>query len=214
VHNFSVPAALFAVVLPGAGYAADCIKGGAVVTVAGTVNMHSLPADKGTKSYPVMTFDKPVCLKDAQGKDLPEEKTGAVAFVGSGIKLKDGQHASLRGVLTARADDTQPAEKLILTVTNKPADIPQREETVISGKDDAVAGQCAERARKSADILGDRILRVVVTQNPRWGTVWRADSAHPTPGAAPTLWRTVCWKDSSFVRPLQMFDKTKSIPPL
>jgi len=214
VHKFSVPAALFAVVLPGAGCAANCINGGDVVTVAGTIKMHSLPADKGAKAYPVMTFDKPVCLKDAQGKDLPEEKTGAVAFIGSDIKLKDGQHASLHGALALRSNETQPPETLILTVVNKPPDIPQKEETVVSGKDDAVAGQCAERARKSAAILGDRILRVVVTQNTRWGTVWRADSAHPTPGAAPTLWRTVCWKDSSFVRPLQMFDKSKNIPPL
>ena len=219
MHRVSVSAALFAVVLPGAGYAADCIKGGDAVTVAGTIEMHSPSAarggqDQGTLPHPVMTFDKPVCLRDAQGKDLPEEKTASVAFIGSEIKLKDGQHASLRGVLTARANDAQPPEKLILTVTNKPADIPQKEETIISGKDDAVADQCAERARKSADILGDRILRVVVTQNPRWGTVWRADSAHPVPGAAPTLWRTVCWKDSSFVRPLQMFDKSKNIPPL
>ena len=97
---------------------------------------------------------------------------------------------------------------------NKPADIPQKEEKVISGKDDTVAGQCADRARKSADILGDRILRVVVTLNPRWGTVWRADSVHAAQGTAPTLWRTVCWKDSSVVRPLRMFDKTKNIPPL
>ena len=141
-------------------------------------------------------------------------KFASVAFIGSSIKLKDGQHASLRGMLTARVSEAQPPEKLILTVTNKPADVPQKAETVISGKNDAVAEGCADRAKKSASILGDRIIRVVITQNPRWGTVWRADSAHPTPGAAPTLWRTVCWKDSSFVRPLQMYDKTKNIPPL
>jgi hypothetical protein len=204
-------AALVAILPPGAACAADCIKGGDMVTLAGTVKTQGM---LDAKPYRVMTFDKPVCLKDAQGREQPEEKAGAVAFIGSDIKLKDGQHASLRGVLGAREGNAQAPERLVLTVTNKPADIPQKEERPISGKDDPVAGQCAERARKSADMLGDRILRVVVTQTPRWGTVWRADSAHPMPGAAPTLWRTVCWKDASFVRPLQMFDKTKNIPPL
>jgi hypothetical protein len=214
VRNFSVSAALFAVVLPGTGYAADCVNGGDAVMVSGTIALHSPVPDKGALGYTAITFDKPVCIKDAQGKDQPEEKAGSIAIVGSDLKLKDGQHASLHGVLSLRVGDPQPPEKLVLTVVNKPADIPQKEEKVITGKDDAVADQCAARARKSADILGDRILRVVVTDNPRWGTVWRADSAHPVPGSAPTLWRTVCWKDSSFVRPLQMFDKSKNIPPL
>ncbi len=211
MHTFSVPAALFAVMLPSTGYAADCIKAGDAVTVAGTVRTLRMP---DAPSYPVMTFDKALCLKDGQGKDEPAEKTGALAFVGSAMAFKDGQHASLRGVLSEPAGDSPRPERLILTVTNKPADIPQKAEKPVHGKDDPVAGQCAERARKSADMLGDRILRVVVTQDPRWGTVWRADSAHPVPGAAPILWRTVCWKDASFVRPLQMFDKRKNIPPL
>lgn len=214
MYRISAAAALIALLLPGAGQAADCLKGGDAVAVSGTIAVHRPSPEKGIPGYTAIAFDKPVCIKDGQGKDQPEGKAASIAFVGSELKLKDGQHASLRGTLTARIGDPQPPETLILTVVNKPADIPQREETVISGKDDAVADQCAQRARKSAAILGDRILRVVVTDNPRWGTVWRADSAHPVAGGAPTLWRTVCWKDSSFVRPLQMYDKTKNIPPL
>jgi len=65
------------------------------------------------------------------------------------------------------------------------------------------------------------IVRIVVSQNPRWGEVWRADMINREYPTAPV--RVVCWRRSGrpksdsvafSIRPLEMFDATKSVEPL
>jgi hypothetical protein len=96
-----------------------------------------------------------------------------------------------------------------------PPAAPQQDETVIDGIDDAVAKACADRAGRITRDLNLTELRVVITKNQRWGTIWRADHSFPhAPNERPFLWRTVCWSDGTLERPLEMFDSSQSIPPL
>lgn len=84
-----------------------------------------------------------------------------------------------------------------------------------------VAAQCESHSRQLAASLGWKFVRGVVTQNPTWGVVWRADIA---PDADPSTWmRESCWRAprakgaagiSFSSRPLQMFDESESIKPL
>jgi hypothetical protein len=94
-----------------------------------------------------------------------------------------------------------------------PPDAPQGGETVVSGEEDAVAIQCAgdfDGSWTAPEPGNPR--RVLVTSNPEWGTVWRADAApYDEPG---NLWRVVCWKNGALIRPLEMTDAAQSIPPL
>jgi hypothetical protein len=63
---------------------------------------------------------------------------------------------------------------------------------------------------------GFKVVRKIVSQNPRYGVVWRVDLA--VPGAGDASSRLICWKGragySIFDQPLQMFDPAESIPPL
>lgn len=96
-----------------------------------------------------------------------------------------------------------------------PADAPAADETAFATPDDPVVLKCANYAEMLDRGAGTRRVKVVVTRSPRWGTVWRADSAFPAQGAEPAiLWRTVCWKDGVLERPLDMFDPGQNIPPL
>lgn len=84
-----------------------------------------------------------------------------------------------------------------------------------------LAAKCEAQSRKIAGQLGWRFVRSVVTQSEKWGVVWRADIA---PEADEATWfRDSCWRAphakidgpiSFSARPLQMFDASKSIPPL
>jgi hypothetical protein len=65
---------------------------------------------------------------------------------------------------------------------------------------------------------GLKFIRKVVTQNPKYGVVWRADVA--ASGADTPDTRLICWKrpghsDFSFIsHPLEMFDPSQSVAPL
>ena len=190
------------------------------MTVTGTIHMHKLPSGVepiGAKSgkYPVMTFDRVICVKDARWGDVTDGKVTSVFVMGAERRFQDGQHVSLRGELSPRQMASQPPEELILFVTNMPPDAPQKDENVINGSNDDVARKCADMSAKLTTLLGAKTLRVIVTKSPRWGTVWRADTAHPlADGDPPMLMRTVCSKSFVLERPLEMFDPSKSIPPL
>ena len=96
-----------------------------------------------------------------------------------------------------------------------PADAPAPDETPLATADDPVVLKCAKFAETLDRGTGTQRIKVVVTRSPRWGTVWRADSAFPAAGDEPPgLWRTVCWTGGVLERPLQMFDPSQSIPPL
>jgi hypothetical protein len=61
-----------------------------------------------------------------------------------------------------------------------------------------------------------KVVRAVVSQNPTYGVVWRADVA--TPGEAEASTRLICWKAPGgymfMSDPLVMFDASQSLPPL
>jgi len=77
-----------------------------------------------------------------------------------------------------------------------------------------VASHCEQMMAK----VGWTIVRAVVSQNPQYGVVWRADLTMPGGGSEPS--RMICWKApgragySMISRPLTMFDPAESIPPL
>ena len=83
-----------------------------------------------------------------------------------------------------------------------------------------IAAKCEAQSRLMAASLGWKFVRGVVTQNAKWGVVWRADIA---PDADPSTWmRDSCWRAprakvpggiSFSSRPLRMFDESKSIKP-
>lgn len=79
-------------------------------------------------------------------------------------------------------------------------------------------------AAKCADIMGHmqppgwKVVRTLVTQDPKWGVVWRADVATDDPSS---LFRDTCWSRtgrlsgiSTSAQPLEMFDPKQSVPPL
>jgi hypothetical protein len=205
---------------PSAGHAVTCHKSGDTVSITGTVQIHTLPpdahagvADSGT--YPALRFDRPVCVTDSGSKDVTDRTIASIIFMGPKLKLTDGQHVRLQGELVPRQMPDQPPEELVFFVKNLPADAPEKGEITISGQSDDVAKQCAKATTDMAAKLGSTILRIVVTGSPRWGTILRADTSVTLPGGTePILSRTVCMKGFYLVRPLEMFDPSKSIPRL
>ncbi len=63
---------------------------------------------------------------------------------------------------------------------------------------------------------GLTVVRKVVSQNPKYGVIWRADVTSSAEGGAES--RLICWRGrdgfSFFDHPLQMLDPAESIPPL
>jgi hypothetical protein len=114
--------------------------------------------------------------------------------------------AALAGILSTAAC-TSPSRPPI------PPDAPQGGETVIGGEDDPITVQCAGDFGGSWTAPGPaNPRRILVTSNPEWGTIWRADAApYDEPG---TLWRIVCWRNGALLRPLETTDAAQSIPPL
>jgi len=80
-----------------------------------------------------------------------------------------------------------------------------------------VVAHCDQTEQELAK-RGMKVIRKVVSQNPQYGVVWRADIA--VAGDSSTPFRMTCWRIpgrpdySFFLRPLQMFDPSESIPPL
>jgi hypothetical protein len=78
-----------------------------------------------------------------------------------------------------------------------------------------VVAHC-DMVQQKLEERGLKVFRKVVSQNPRYGVVWRADVAVPGGGDAAS--RMICWKGragySIVDQPLQMFDPAQSIPPL
>lgn len=80
-----------------------------------------------------------------------------------------------------------------------------------------VAAHCGEVEQTLAK-HGVKVIRQVLSRNPQYGVVWRADVTMPGFSGEPS--RLICWRrpgraDYSVVdRPLQMFDPSASVPPL
>jgi hypothetical protein len=102
------------------------------------------------------------------------------------------------------------------TIPPMPPPALQKDEIVFTAVDDPVVKMCAGNENRMRKALKFRILKVVITRSPKWGTVWRADVAFPTDSTQdePIVFRTTCWKQGIDQRPLQMFNPDASIPPL
>jgi hypothetical protein len=198
--------------------AAECYKAGETVTVSGTIHMHVLPPDDrgsstGMRTYPTMLFDQPVCVDGGELGRVPSGKAAAVLLEGVDQKLTEGQHVSLQGQLSPKTDTNWP-EELRLFVADLAPDAPGPDEKIISGASDAVVETCAKSQARTAQALHETTLKVLITHSSRYGTIWRADTASPPIDGQRFVSRTVCWRGMEVVRPLDMFDKSKSIPPL
>jgi hypothetical protein len=80
---------------------------------------------------------------------------------------------------------------------------PEADERIMSGKGDPVAIECASDDETMRHRVRGKLLKVVVTHSPKWGTIWRADVSVPhapppvpsslrtTPGVAGP-WRVIC----------------------
>jgi hypothetical protein len=89
--------------------------------------------------------------------------------------------------------------------------------TRIAGDPSGVAARCADTMGHTLP-PGWKVVRTLVTQDPRWGVVWRADVATDDPSS---LFRETCWTRtartsglSTSTQPLEMFDPKRSVPPL
>jgi hypothetical protein len=89
-----------------------------------------------------------------------------------------------------------------------PPAAPEPGEVVLSGSADPAIRHCADIAERLTIATDSRIVRVLVTRSPDWGTIWRADIA----GADQTVERFTCTSHATSSRPLVMGDE--NIPPL
>jgi len=200
--------------------AAECHKAGDTVTVTGTIHMRVLPPDaRGSttkqRTYPMMQFDQPVCVDGGEQGSVTNGKTATVLLAGVEQTLAEGQHVSLQGQLSPQADVNHRPEELMLFIADMAPDAPGPDEKPISGASDAVAEYCAKLQAQAAKALHQTTLKIRITHSPRYGTIWRADAAFPPIASGRRfVFRTVCWKGMENIRPLDMFDKSKSIPPL
>ena len=101
----------------------------------------------------------------------------------------------------------------------EPPGDPGSEARLDAGKS-GVAEECEDTARWY-EKRGWRIMRAVVSLNPTYGVVWRAD--YTTPGFRRMPWRMICWQargtdgTRSLVvedHPFEMFDSKESLHPL
>jgi hypothetical protein len=80
-----------------------------------------------------------------------------------------------------------------------------------------VVAHC-DTVQQALSTRGMKFVRKVVSQNAQYGVVWRADVTTAGDSGAP--FRMTCWKVpgstgySVFLSPLEMFDPSRSIPPL
>jgi hypothetical protein len=197
--------------------AAECHKAGETVTVTGTIHMRVLPPDaRGSttrqRTYPMMQFDQPVCVDGGEQGNVPNGRTATVLLAGVDQTLAEGQHVSLQGQLSPQADVNHQPEELMLFIADMAPDAPGPDEKPISGASDAVAENCAKSHARMAKSLHETILKVRITHSPRYGTIWRADTESPPMSGYRFVSRTICWKGMEVIKPLDMFDKSKSIP--
>jgi len=96
-----------------------------------------------------------------------------------------------------------------------------RTEPRLSSDPSGVVAQCLASANPLTTKAGWTIERTVVSQNPQYGVVWRADVVTRDHPNIPS--RVICWRLSGEraggkvmfeVRPLQMFDPSQSVGPL
>ena len=93
-----------------------------------------------------------------------------------------------------------------------PSDGPSADETGLYSPPDQTVTKCASFGTVMGRRMHLKMVRVRITLSPRWGSIWRADLKNHRDEK--DAWRIVCAKNLINVRPLIMFDGTKSIQAL
>jgi len=90
-----------------------------------------------------------------------------------------------------------------------PPSSPQPDETNVDATNDPVVMRCAEFETKM--IAGQnsklhwKIAAIRIAHNPKWGTIWRADTFSRGDDHQPAMrWRTVCSKTRTVERPFEV----------
>jgi len=102
-----------------ANAAAPCFNDGDTVTLSGIVRTKVIPPGPDLprgQRYPLLTLDKPVCLKSESGNTLTGEKVVALTSSNPNwhASYKPGQRVRLTGKLGAADNGNQPQEDLLL----------------------------------------------------------------------------------------------------
>jgi hypothetical protein len=113
------------------------------------------------------------------------------------------ERSAALGIGTADDDTARPDPSDL----RFPPPAPGAEELVLPSSSDPVVRRCADSAERWTIAADTRVLRVLITKSPEWGTIWRADIA----GGDRPAERFTCTSDSTSSRPLAGED---TIPPL
>jgi hypothetical protein len=172
----------------------------------------------GTNTY-VLTDGSvavPVKMKGSVGQTPEDLPTAVTAATPSDLCLRLEQRfrAWHRYVRSAQAQG-------ILDRHGEPVAPPASPGTEVrlAGDPSRSAARCDAAEREMIAQMGWSISRTVVSRNPKWGVVWRADV---TSAKAPeSVFRDVCWRRPGHGRsiamstqPLMMFDPGQSVAPL
>lgn len=175
-------------------------------------------AARRTKSY-VLTSGRahpPLMIRGSAG-EAPEDLGPATVVADPSalcrqlkVALTDWDH----DIAQAQADGDLDANDQPIEPPPEPGAAPR-----LDHDNSGVADKCAAMVRQQMKHLGWKITRTLVTQDPKWGIVWRADVE--TPDADPVGTREVCWRrappHAGFVlssHPMIMFDPKESLTPL
>jgi hypothetical protein len=170
-----------------------------------------------TNSYLAMNGSEatPLVMRGSKG-ETPEDLPKAITIENAPtlcVRLHIGLRAWNHFVRSAQASgllgpDEQPLEP--------PAD--PGAEPRLADDSSSVVAHCEMAFRDMNKRLAWTTLRVVISRNPQWGVVWRADVA---PSDDPdSTFRNICWRRRGHpgialeTRPLMMFDPAQSIGPL
>lgn len=110
---------------------------------------------------------------------LPTERIYAIEFFGRRTLLP-GQHGHLGSfnheILVDELVSIVPIADVEM-VRNFVPDSQEEDEKAISGSANQVAKKCADQAEQDAVRRGGRIVGMLITSSPKWGTILRADVA-------------------------------------
>ena len=174
-------------------------------------------AAQQTNSYLGMNGSEatPLKMKDSKG-ETPGDLSKALT-IENAPKLCERLRVSLRAwnrfVRAAQAGGTLGRDEQPLEPPADPGTEPR-----LTDDTPSVVAHCEMAFRDMNKRLSWATLRVVISRNPKWGVVWRADVA-PSDDLD-SIFRNTCWRRPGHhgfafsTRPLDMFDPAASIGPL
>jgi hypothetical protein len=117
--------------------------------------------------------------------------------------------------LSSKAETVAGTGRTFTLPSAEPDRVPQKGEMFIAADKNPLAAGCAKDAFDPMfGLFSDpkpKLLRIAVTQSPKWGTIWRADLKVPgwTAFEPPSFVRAVCWDDRTNGRMTTVFVEPK-----